>query len=393
MCVTRQRYRAAMSREKRHVRTARPHRIRVWDLPTRLFHWGLFATVATSLATGYLAPARWLTVHAWAGYTIAALLFFRAVWAFHGSEYSRLDRFIYGPARTWRHVRGLFARHGESSSIGHNPAGALMIFTLAAGLAGLLISGLIQLGGVEKQGPLATVASYATGADAGELHEGLAALLMALIVAHVAGVVWESLRSRENLASAMITGDKPIAASAPRPAQRPANIRRASAWLAVLAVMGTSAIWAAARVPPRGLTVTAPHPAFETECADCHQLYHPSLLTGAEWQALMATLSDHFGEDASLSPATTQSITNHLIRHGADRWDTKAAHLFRDPPPGHPGEISATPGWRRIHRALTDADFAQPKVKSRGNCRACHADAATGRFADQNIQPPKGKKP
>jgi cytochrome b len=58
----------------------------VWDLPTSLFHWLLVGAVLTALATEFIAPAWWLSWHIAAGYTIAALLLFRLVWAVFGSE-------------------------------------------------------------------------------------------------------------------------------------------------------------------------------------------------------------------------------------------------------------------------------------------------------------------
>ena len=67
-----------------------PRLLRVWDLPTRLFHWSLVSCVATALITGYITPEWWMGLHLAAGYAIVALLVFRLVWAFFGSQYSRL---------------------------------------------------------------------------------------------------------------------------------------------------------------------------------------------------------------------------------------------------------------------------------------------------------------
>ena len=105
--------------------------IRVWDLPTRLFHWLLVVLVAVDLFTGFVAPEWWLGVHLWAGYAIVALLVMRLVWAVFGPEYSRIASFAYGPRDVWEYVRGLLLlRPGHH--IGHNPAGAVMIYLLFA---------------------------------------------------------------------------------------------------------------------------------------------------------------------------------------------------------------------------------------------------------------------
>lgn len=364
-------------------------RLRVWDLPTRLFHWGLLAAVAAALTTGWAAPKWWIDYHAWAGYAVLGLIAFRVVWAFFGSEYSKIASFAFGPATILHHLRGLFSRRPETF-IGHNPAGAAMIFALAAVLIAIVATGLIQLGGIEKQGPLASAASFAQGRSAHGLHEVLANVLLALIGAHVAGVIWESHRSRENLAAAMVTGDKTVSAGAARRPRHPANVKAALVATALTALAGAAGVAGLAAIPAKGLTAVLPNAAFEKNCADCHQLYHPSLLPADEWRALMASLPDHFGEDASLPAATAAQITEHLVRHAAEHWDTKAAYRFRAPQSLEAGEITATQGWKRAHRHLKDAQFSSSKVKSRSNCQACHGDAALGRFAKNKIRLPEG---
>ena len=74
-----------------------PRFVRVWDLPTRLFHWLLVAAILVALGTELIAPPAWLDWHVAAGYVVAGLLLFRCVWAAFGSEYSRLDSFLYRP--------------------------------------------------------------------------------------------------------------------------------------------------------------------------------------------------------------------------------------------------------------------------------------------------------
>jgi len=62
-------------------------RVRVWDLPTRLFHWCLVGLLCFALTTGLFAPKWWVGPHMLAGYGIAGLVTFRAVWAFYGPEF------------------------------------------------------------------------------------------------------------------------------------------------------------------------------------------------------------------------------------------------------------------------------------------------------------------
>jgi len=113
------------------VTERRRDRVRVWDLPTRLFHWGMAALVVAGLATGFFAPEWWLEIHIAVGLGAAALVAFRVVWGLYGSEHSRFASFAYGPRAVIAHLRGML-RGRPGHWLGHNPAGAIMVFTLLA---------------------------------------------------------------------------------------------------------------------------------------------------------------------------------------------------------------------------------------------------------------------
>ena len=364
--------------------------IRVWDLPTRLFHWLLAAAVAVGAVTGFLAPEWMLGLHAWSGYGLGALILFRIVWAVFGSEYSRVDSFAFPPRAVFRHLRDL-ASGRAAHHIGHNPAGAAMIFALAAVLSGIVATGLVALGGQEKQGPLAGVVSFDSGHAAREIHEVLTILLLVLVGLHVAGVVLESLRERSNLVAAMITGRKAALPGAGIPALRRARPIAAIAALTAMAAIVSAGVAALAALPPRGVPRLAPYPVYEKECGACHYDFHPSLLPADSWSAMMSGLEDHFGEDASLPPKTRDEIAAWLAANAAERWDTEAAHAFRRVASDQPLSVTATRYWKRRHRDIPDAVFAAKPVGSKVNCIACHRDARSGRFDDQSIGIPKEK--
>lgn len=359
--------------------------VAVWDLPLRLFHWGLVLAVATALATGFFAPAPWLALHLAAGGAVAALLLFRLVWGFTGSGFSRFASFIYGPRRIAGHLRELIAGRHRAYA-GHNPAGAAMIFALLAVLAALCVTGLIAWGGALKQGPLAFATSFSLGHDAREIHEALAWGLLALVCGHLAGVALESLLSRDNLARAMVTGRKRLAEI---PAILPPRPRQALLWLAAIAVLLVPAGLWAARLPSKGMPPVPANAVMARECGACHTAYHPSLLPAASWRAVMADLSDHFGEDAGLDAATTASLTAWLTAHAAESWDSKAANNFRQVAVQEPRRITATAYWQHRHHDLAPALFAAQAIGGKANCGACHQDAATGRFDAQQIRIPK----
>jgi cytochrome b len=364
----------------------------VWDLPTRLFHWLLVAAVAVALTTGFLARDTWLGVHTTAGYVVLGLLSFRVIWGFFGSEYSRLASFAYPARRVIEHLRGLMLLR-PPHYLGHNPSGALMIFALFAVLAALVVTGLIELAGEEKQGPLAGVVGYALGNGAKAVHWILASILLAMIALHLAGVLVGTWLLKEPLIRAMITGRKPVPANAPLPRPRPARPVTAALWLALTAVSAAAGIALLSRLPPVGIPILPPNETMLTECGDCHHPFHPSLLPRASWARLMASLNDHFGEDASLPAGKRDEIAAYLERYAADAWDTEAARRFAVVSPADPLRITATPYWRQKHAGIDPAVFAAKPVMARSNCIACHRDADSGRFDDQAIAIPKETSP
>jgi len=167
--------------------------VRVWDAPVRVFHW----LMVFSFAGAYLSAEseRWRLVHVTLGYTMVGLLAFRIVWGLVGSRHARFASFVRGPAAVVRYLRGMVTGQPEHH-VGHNPAGAVAIL----GLLGLTA--------------LVTATGWATYSDiggewVGELHEGAANTMLALVGIHVAGVMLGSWLHRENLIAAMVTGRKP----------------------------------------------------------------------------------------------------------------------------------------------------------------------------------------
>ena len=363
------------------------HKVKVWDLPTRIFHWSLVALVAIGLITGFLSPEWWMGVHLWAGYGTVLLVVFRLVWGIFGSEYSRLETFTFSPREVALHIREvIFLR--PIHYIGHNPAGALMIFALIFILAGITLSGLMVLGGEENQGPLAGAANYQIGDMAAEIHSALTLILMVLIALHVIGVFTEIRLSGENLIKSMVDGIKNVPDSVKPPEHRNARPLAAITTMGMFALLAGSLLWAFSTMPPSGLITMIENEDFASECGDCHEVYHPSLLPRASWTTMMANLDDHFGEDSSLDPDTAISITAHLATYASEAWDTEAANRFRTVSPEAPMQISATPYWVRKHDEIAEATFKRKGVGGKSHCKSCHRDAASGNFDDQKIKIP-----
>jgi cytochrome b len=355
-------------------------KVLVWDGVVRVFHWSLVAATATAATTGFLADASWMDVHVWAGVAAAALIVLRILWGFLGTTHARFCDFVAGPAPILRHVRGLLSGTAERHR-GHNPLGGVMILAILLVITAVTLSGVVALGGVLKAGPLAFAISFATGWEAREVHEFLAFLVVGLAGVHVAGAIFESRRTGENLVRAMVDGRKEARETDHASASRRARPFLAAVIMAGLLVASTGAVWVFAAKPGLGVPLAALDPMYFEECSACHVAYHPSLLPRASWTGLMARLEEHFGENASLDAKTKAAISAYLQDNAAEAYDTKPANLFRRVAPETPFKIVATPFWTRAHIDIPDTVFASSSVGGRGNCEACHTDARTGRFS------------
>ncbi len=187
----------------------------------RVFHWGLVA----AFSVAYLSAEELDTVHEVSGYVVAALIAFRLVWGLVGSHYARFEEFLRGPSATLGYL-GDMVRGRERRYLGHNPVGAVMISAMLVALSGTAYTGwlLEESGGVAMLPDMPQIAATAFADEYGEagehggeaergetvegLHETFANIMLFLITVHIAGVVLASFRHHENLAHAMVTGDK-----------------------------------------------------------------------------------------------------------------------------------------------------------------------------------------
>jgi cytochrome b len=188
--------------------------VRVWDLPTRLFHWALVACVIGLIVSGNVGGNA-LVWHMRLGLLVGALLLFRIVWGLVGGRWSRFANFICAPATVLRYMRGQ-ARPGDHFEVGHNPLGSFSVFGLLALLALQVASGSMADDEIATTGPLNRFVSIATASLATGWHRGLGkALVVALVLLHVAAIVYYLRRKKQNLISPMLTGDKVLPAGTP----------------------------------------------------------------------------------------------------------------------------------------------------------------------------------
>lgn len=363
-------------------------RRRVWDWWVRLSHWLVLAAVIVASVTGFLLGSSWLGLHVLAGALIGALVLARVVWGFAGGDFARFSGFVSGPRAVFAHLQDL--RQGRvHRHLGHNPLGAAMIVALLAVLAGLVGSGAMLLGDRFGAGPLAQMLGSPTGRLIAAPHQALAVILLILIGLHVAGALFESWRSRENLVAAMVSGDKSVRPgdAVPKPARARPLLAVGVTVVLLGATFGETEVQRA--LPLRAAPVDISGSLYLSDCADCHAAFHPSLLPATSWTAIMAHLDDHFGEDASIGAADVAEITAYLAANAAGVADSKPSRVFQQVSAADPLRITATPFWQRTHAGIDPAQFRQPGIAAKSNCAACHADAGTGWFYPGAIDIPE----
>lgn len=187
--------------------------VRIWDLPTRVFHWLLAAAVVVMVISGTVGGNA-LVWHMRCGLLVFTLLGFRLVWGMLGGRWSRFASFVRTPSTLLRYLRGEH-RPGDHFDVGHNPLGAFSVLAMLAVLALQVATGLVADDEIATTGPLNRFVTNAIGLKATSWHTGWGLwLLLALVALHLAAIVAYRLRGN-NLVTPMITGDKPLPASVP----------------------------------------------------------------------------------------------------------------------------------------------------------------------------------
>ena len=166
--------------------------ILVWDVAVRVLHWTLVLTVAAAWLTRHSA-GRW---HEWLGYATLAIVVMRTIWGFVGSRHARFTDFIRSASVTAAYARDTFSAR-EARFVGHNPLGGWMVVILLT---------MVALVGVT--GWLYTTDRFWGVAWVEELHDTLSDILFLFVGLHIAGVVFTSVRHRENLPGSMLHGRK-----------------------------------------------------------------------------------------------------------------------------------------------------------------------------------------
>ncbi len=188
--------------------------VRIWDLPTRLFHWALVACVLGSVISAKIGgnAAVW---HMRLGYAVLALVAFRILWGLVGGRWSRFSSFVYSPAALLRYLRGR-AKADDHFEVGHNPLGAYSVLAMLAWLLLQVGSGLIADDEIASTGPLIRFVSGEVSLAWTAYHKSYGQWgLFALVGLHVAAIAFYRLRHRNDLIGPMFSGDKQLPAAVP----------------------------------------------------------------------------------------------------------------------------------------------------------------------------------
>jgi len=209
--------------------------IRIWDLPTRLFHWALAACVIGAYVSVKLGGL-YMDWHVRFGLATLGLVVFRLAWGLVGPRYARFATFVRGPLAVKSYLRG------AAAPAGHNPLGAWSVVALLAVLGFQAASGLFTTDDIMTQGPLYARVDEAVADWFSSWHHTNEWIIVGLVALHLAAVLWYAAVRRKRLVRPMITGDV-------RPQDLPAGTVPAHdgprVWLRALLVAGAAAalVW------------------------------------------------------------------------------------------------------------------------------------------------------
>lgn len=219
------------------------NKVRVWDLPTRIFHWALVAGVLGLAISGTIGGNAMIW-HFRFGYAVLTLLLFRIVWGLVGGRWSRFGAFIYSPQSVYNYLKG---RGKAEHSVGHSPIGAGSVFAMLGILLAQVGSGLLSDDEIAFAGPLTRFVSNATVSLATNYHKNIGKwIVLALVLLHIAAIVFYLWR-KHNLVGAMLHGDKELVTRV-APSRDDAASR--SAALVVLAACAGAVYWISTLAAP-----------------------------------------------------------------------------------------------------------------------------------------------
>jgi len=364
-------------------------KILVWGLYTRVSH----VLLMVMMLAVFLTPEvkRLLTLHVALGYTLALLFLFRILWGFMDVKYSKFKDFNFSLRDLKEYMFSIFGNKKEH--IGHNPASSYAIIAMIVLTFLAVITGALTYGVKEGMG-LFSFMNHTMFRDMKlfkEVHEFFSNVLMAVIFAHIAGVLLDKFLHKSRALESMVDGYK-------MGNEEGVKLTLVQKAFGVVAISVSIFAFVYMLVAPNSLLIVdgnvkmdyaKENPAFYKECISCHTLYPPFLLPQKSWVSMMDTLQNHFGDDASLDAATTESIKAFLVKNSADT-STKESSLrilaSLDKEKTYLA-ITETPFWKNRHKEIDKAVFKRADIGKPSNCKACHDNIENGLLNNRDIKP------
>ncbi|UXK09731.1 cytochrome b/b6 domain-containing protein [Shewanella putrefaciens] len=223
-------------------------KVKVWDLPTRIFHWVMVMLMGLLWWSADAGEMQWHQIFA---YSLLSLIAFRFVWGFVGSDTSKFSHFICHPKVALKYLNEVRTK-GISFVLGHNPVGGYMVIALITVISLQIVTGLFATDDIFTEGPLYSYVSSSTSASMTWLHKTNFNLILLLSAIHILAVIIHAIKG-DKLIGAMLTGDKKISKTELSSYQQ-VNPLFKSGWIALVlfavlaAVIFSFLVWPIVRV-------------------------------------------------------------------------------------------------------------------------------------------------
>ncbi|PLY09672.1 MAG: hypothetical protein C0625_00270 [Arcobacter sp.] len=361
----------------------------IWSIPTRVFHILFALFILLAFLTG--DEDRFLNYHAVIGYFVFILLSFRIIWGFFGPKHSRFKDFPLSIKKAKDFMLTIFEK--KQNYVGHNPMASYVMVAMLVVTFLIILSGVLTFGIQEGKGLFSYLnSSMFKEMDLfKEIHEILSNLLIALIAAHLGGVVFDRLfHKKDETLNSIVTGYKVTSEDN----SISLNMFQKTIFIFFVLLFVGFVIFNINQ--PKNLLVASVYTPidykvqnelFVTECGSCHTLYTPNLLPKKSWRLIMSDLENHFGDDASLEKEDNISILNFLLKNSAEESTKEVSFKILDSIKNKDIiAISDTVFWKHTHKDIPKTLFSHEQIKSKANCKACHLDIEKGLIEDENIK-------
>jgi cytochrome b len=370
------------------------------DGMTKSYIWPLFNRISHILLVLFFAICYiisdfddLLPYHVAFGLALGVVFIFRIFWGFIGPKHSKFKDFNFNLGDLKEYLLNPFSKTKEH--VGHNPASSYAIVAMIVTAFLSIISGLLAYGVEENHGILSFLhSSYFKEMELFEdLHEFFSTLFLGVIIIHILGSLIDKFIKRNDAIDSMISGykktdvDESIKTNIVQKILGIVFILSSLFALYYLLFTKENIFLANANVKQDYAVLNS---EFSKECGSCHITYPPYLLPKESWKNMMGNLENHFGDDAYINEESNKNILTFLEQNSAENSTHQAAVKILQSIKENSSTIAITktPFWERKHNDIDKDVFANDKIKSKANCKACHIDIENGLIENDLINVP-----